>query len=125
MIRLTLEFTDNLGPEADVPALLHKLDARLRDAPIGDVHVLAAARLLTDYVATVEEGARATVILTLRAPSDLEDPVRDCAESLFDLVETHLTEIYLRRAVVISLQLDITAGGFPDRRHEKAANVSF
>ena len=85
MIRLTLEFTDNLGPEADMAALLRKLDARLRQADAGDAHILVAARLLTDYVADIAHGGWATVILTLRAPGTLGEALAPCAQDLFDL----------------------------------------
>ena len=125
MIRLTLEFTDNLGPEADMAALLRKLDGRLRRAAIGEAHVLAAARLLTDYVASIADGGWATVILTLRAPASLEGVLKPCAQDLFDLAEAHLTEIYLRHSIVLSLQLDLTAGEPLERRHARSADVSF
>jgi 5-carboxymethyl-2-hydroxymuconate isomerase len=125
MIRLTLEFTDNLGPEADVPALLRKLDARLRQAAIGDDHVLAEARALTNYVADIAAGGWATVILTLGAPASRAEALAAAAQDLFDLADHHLTEIYLRHAVVVSLQQRLDAGQPIERRRAKASGVSF
>jgi 5-carboxymethyl-2-hydroxymuconate isomerase len=125
MIRLTLEFTDNLGPEADMPALLRKLDARLRAAPIGETHVLAAMRVLTDFIAPGPGGGWASVILALRAPASLEPVASACAADLFDLADAHLAELYLRHSIVVSLQLDLTPGAPLERRHAKSADVSF
>ena len=125
MIRLTLEFTDNLGPEADMPVLLRKLDARLRAAPIDGAHVLAAIRVLTDFIAPAAGGGWATVILALRAPASMEPVVAACAEDLFRLADAHLTELYLRHSIVVSLQLDLTGGAPLERRHVKPADMTF
>jgi 5-carboxymethyl-2-hydroxymuconate isomerase len=125
MIRLTLEFTDNLGPEADFRALLARLDNRLRAAVAGEAHILVDARLLADYVADVADGAWATVILTLRGPAALADVLNGCAQDICNMAETHLTEIYLRRSVVVSLQVELVAAAPIERRHAKPPGVSF
>jgi 5-carboxymethyl-2-hydroxymuconate isomerase len=125
MIRLTLEFTDNLGPEADMGALLRKLDARLRRADVGGAHVLVAARLLTDYVADIAQGGWATVILTLRAPEALGEALGACVQDLFDLTDAHLAEFYLLHSVAVSVELDLAPGTPIEARHSKSADVSF
>jgi hypothetical protein len=106
-------------------ALLRKLDVRLRQAPIGDAHVLADARLVTDYVADIADGGWATVILTLRAPAALGETIQSCAQELFDLTDAHLTEFYLRHSIVVSLRLELTGGEPIERRHAKAPGVTF
>ena len=52
MMNVTVAYTDNLGPEADIPRLLHKIAARL-EADYGHesmVGVCIGAMRLTDFV---------------------------------------------------------------------------
>ena len=110
MIRLTLEFTDNLGPEADLPALLKQFDDRLRDVVGSAAHVLVDARVLADYVAEIGDGAWATLILTFRAPASLEAALTPRCSEFLAIAEAHLADLYLTHSIVFSSRLEL----YPD-----------
>src|SRR5580704_15975127 len=68
MISITLEHTDNLGPEADIPALLVKLAQRLETARLEPgTLVRVGARALTDYV--VGQSDWASLSAMIRVPA--------------------------------------------------------
>ena len=126
MIRLTLEHTDNLGPEADLPALIGIFHERLRAAPIGGAHVLVEARVLVDYVAASEDGAWATVMLTLGAPASLESAVVPFRDTLLALTEAHLAELFPRNSIVIVSRLELHADATEaERRHARPPGPGF
>jgi hypothetical protein len=126
MIRLTLEFTDNLGPEADLGALLKRFDDHLHDLAIPDAHVLVDARVLVDYVSESGDGAWATLILTLRAPASLAAALAPCRDGFLAMAEAHLAEMYLRHSIVISSRLELYADDtFAERRHQRPSATGF
>jgi hypothetical protein len=126
MIRLTLEHTDNLGPEADLGALLRKFDLRLRAAPVGDAHVLVDARVLVDYVAATEGGAWATLALTLAAPASLEAALAPLPGAFLDLADAHLAELYPRNSIVLVSRLALHPDAAEiERRHRRPPGPGF
>jgi hypothetical protein len=126
MIRLTLEFTDNLGPEADLASLLKRFDNHLRGLAIQGAHVLVDARVLVDYVAEIGDGAWATLILTLSAPASLAAAVAPCREVLLSMAEAHLAEMFLRHSIVISSRLVFYADDtLAERRRQRAPGPGF
>jgi 5-carboxymethyl-2-hydroxymuconate isomerase len=122
MISIVLEYTDNLGPEADVPALLVKLAAHLETArlPAG-VLVRVGARALTEYV--VGESGWASVSALIRAPAtELETFKTQLFDELAGLIEAHFAELYARRSIAICVALDVLGReALHERRHPRPA----
>jgi 5-carboxymethyl-2-hydroxymuconate isomerase len=124
MISITLEHTDNLGPEADIPGLLVKLAQRLETARLEPgMLVRVGARALTDYV--VGESDWASLSVMIRVPA--AEAARFKAE-LFDdlarLMEAHLAELYARRSIAISVALDVLGReALYERRHPRPASA--
>ena len=106
MISVILEYTDNLGPEADVPALLVRLAERLEAARLTPgVMVRVGARALTEYVCA---GDWASLSARIEVPADETDTF---GAALFDelatLIEDHFDELYARRSIAVSVTLDV------------------
>jgi 5-carboxymethyl-2-hydroxymuconate isomerase len=108
MINVTVAYTDNLGPEADMPALLRKIAARL-EADYGHdsmVGVCIGALRLTDFVVGDGRSDWGAVTVTAKLPADRLDELRDrLLQDLTALVETHLADFYVRRSLTISIEL--------------------
>jgi 5-carboxymethyl-2-hydroxymuconate isomerase len=124
MISVTLEYTDDLGPEADVPALLVKLADRLeaaRRAPGTLVRV--GARALTEYV--VGESDWASLSATIRVPAaEVETFRTEHFDDLAALIEAHLGELYARRSIALSVALDVLGReALYERRHPRPASA--
>lgn len=124
MISITLEHTDNLGPEADIPALLVKLAERLEAARLAPgTLVRVNARPLTEYV--VGEGEWASLSAAIRVPAaDLEAFKTGLFDDLAQLIEAHFAELYARRAIALSVALDILGReALYERRHPRPASA--
>ena len=109
MINVTVTYTDNLGPEADVPELLRKIAARL-EADFGHEAMVGAcvgAIRLTDFV--VGDGRRpdwSSVMVAARLPQEQLEALRaQLLEDLTTMVETHLSDFEGRRSLTISIEL--------------------
>ncbi|HLY78947.1 MAG TPA: hypothetical protein VKQ70_06205, partial [Caulobacteraceae bacterium] len=96
MINVTVAYTDNLGPEADMPALLRRIAARL-EADFGHdsmVGVCIGAVRLTDYVVGDGRPDWASVTVTARLPADRLDELRErLLQDLTAMVETQLADL--------------------------------
>jgi 5-carboxymethyl-2-hydroxymuconate isomerase len=124
MISITLEHTDSLGPEADVPALLVKLAERLETARLAPgTLVRVGARALTEYV--VGEDDWESLTTTIRVPAgDLETFKADLFDDLAALIDAHFTELYARRSIAVSVALDVLGGeALFERRHPRPASA--
>ena len=108
MINVTVAYTDNLGPEADMPALLRRIAARL-EADFGHdsmVGVCIGAVRLTEIVVGDGRSDWAAVTVTAKLPADRLDELRDrLLQDLTALVEAHLADFYVRRSMTISIEL--------------------
>ena len=122
MISITLEHTDNLGPEADVPALLVRLAERLETARLAPgTLVRVGALALTEYV--VSESDWASVSALIRAPAaELDLFKSELFADLADLIEDHFAELYARRSIALSVALDVLGReALYERRHPRPA----
>jgi 5-carboxymethyl-2-hydroxymuconate isomerase len=108
MINVTVAYTDNLGPEADMPALLRRIAARL-EADFGHdsmVGVSIGAVRLTDFVVGDGRPDWGSVTVTAKLPADRLDELRErLLQDLTALVERHLADFYVRRSLTISIEL--------------------
>ncbi len=124
MISITLEHTDNLGPEADVPALLVKLAGRLEAARLAPgTLVRVGARALTEYV--VGESDWASLSATIRVPAAEVETFRAALfDDLAGLIEAHFAELYARRSIALSVALDVLGReALYERRHPRPASA--
>jgi len=125
MITVSLQHTDNLGPEADIPALLRKLADRIRAAEGFESQLVrVGAVALTDYVVAGPDWAAVTV--AIRAPADKLAPLKDgLFEALADLADLHFAELYAWRSVVLGFELDVLGSeAFLERRHPRPAEAA-
>jgi 5-carboxymethyl-2-hydroxymuconate isomerase len=108
MINVTVTYTDNLGPEADIPGLLRKIARRLetdfgRESMVG---VCIGAMRLTDFIVGDGRPDWASVAIRARLPEDRVDTLRrPLLEDLTGLVETHLAGFYGSRSLTITVEL--------------------
>jgi len=108
MINVTVSYTDNLGPEADMPSLLGRIAARVEADFGGDsmVGVCIGAVRMTDFIVGDGRADWASVSIVARLPADRLDAVRDrLLSDLTELVETQLADFYGSRSLTISVEL--------------------
>jgi 5-carboxymethyl-2-hydroxymuconate isomerase len=109
MPHIVVEYTDNLGPQADIGGLLKKLAAKMRASdgvfPIGGIRVRAIR--LSEYVVADGEEDYAFVHVTVKigAGRPAEFKKRFFGE-MFDLIKTHFEKIYAERYLALSLYIE-------------------
>lgn len=109
VVQVAIEYSHNLGPEADIELLARRIARRLCDTsgvfPPASVQV--TAHCLTQYVVGDGPGERAFVNITARlggaCPEGLESGY---FQSLFDLVTDHLADLYERRSLSIAMWVE-------------------
>lgn len=112
MINVTVTYTDNLGPEADMPVLLRRIAARLeadygRESMVG---VCIGATRLSDFVVGDGRPDWASVLIRASLPEDrLADLRERLLEDLTALVEAHLVDLYGGHSLTISVELSPVA----------------
>ncbi len=109
MPHCVLEYTDNLGPDADIPGLLKKVAAKLCDSggvfPKGGVRVRALR--LSEYVVADGLEDDAFVNLTVRiGPGRPDDFKTAFFGRLFKVVEDHFADLYAKRYLALSLYVE-------------------
>ncbi len=108
MPHIIVEYTDNLGAEARIPALLKTINdtliAQNGAFPIGGIR--SRALELHDY--RVADGAEddAFVHLTLKIGAGRSDAVKQqTGDALFEALKAHFAEVYAKRYLALSLEL--------------------
>jgi 5-carboxymethyl-2-hydroxymuconate isomerase len=122
MISVNIQYTDSLGPEADMPALLGKVAAAIggADGLAGEL-VRAGALPVTEFV--VAEHAWISVSVTVKAPAERLSAAKAIFPVLADLVERHLSDLFPRRSLDLTLDLDVLGReGLIERRHARPAS---
>ena len=124
MISITLEHTDDLGPEADVPALLVKLAERLETARLAPgTLVRVGARALTEYVVGESHWASLTALIRVPAP-DLGTFKAELFDDLAELIDAHFAELYARRSIAVTVALDVLGReALYERHHPRPASA--
>lgn len=109
MPHIIVEYTDNLGQEADIGGLLKKLAAKMRASdgvfPVGGIRVRAIR--LSEYVIADGEDDYAFVNATAKigAGRPAEFKKRFFGE-MFDLVKSHFEKLYAERFLALSLYVE-------------------
>lgn len=109
MPHIVVEYTDNLGADARIPALLKTINDTLiaQDGafPIGGIR--SRALELHDYrVADGADESDAFVHITLKIGAGRSDAVKKKAcDELFEAVKAHFAEVYARRGLALSMEL--------------------
>lgn len=104
-----VEYTDNLGEEAAIPALLEKLAAKFRDSegvfPTGGIRVRAIR--LKEYVVADGKGNDAFVNITNKIGSG-RDPAfnKRFFTALFDVAREHLQPVFDSRSFALSMYVE-------------------
>lgn len=104
-----VEYTDNLGPEADIPGLLGKIAAKLRDSggvfPVGGIRVRAYP--VHDYVIADGADDYAFVHVVVKIGAGRPDEFkRRFFGVLFDIVKAHFADLFERRYLALSLYVE-------------------
>lgn len=109
MPHCTVEYTDNLAADGDIPRLLRTLADKLCDSggvfPKGGVRVRALR--LTEYA--IADGAEddAFVHLTVKIGKGRQEAFRKAFfGEVFDLVKAHFTDQFERRYLALSMYVD-------------------
>lgn len=115
MAHATVEWTDNLADELDIPALLRLIATELRENadgvfPVGGIRVRAIR--LTDYVIADGEEPRDAfidirVLMGVGRPATFKQRFFD---ELFTRVRDHLGNLFDRRPLALSLYVDEAEG---------------
>jgi 5-carboxymethyl-2-hydroxymuconate isomerase len=108
MPHITVEYTANLKPEADIPALL----ARINDVliaqegvfPIGGIRSRAIE--LTDYRVADGRADDAFVHVTVKIGASRDEAMKKRAfNALFDAIKAHFDPIYAKRHLALSMEV--------------------
>lgn len=129
MAHATVEWTDNLAGDLDVPALLWLIAARMRDDadgvfPVGGIRVRAVR--LTDYV--IADGADPRdAFIDIRV---LMGVGRDAAirqrffDKLFARIREHLGDLFERRPLALSMYVAEAEGWKQNSIHARLAGAA-
>ncbi|MGE5148148.1 MAG: 5-carboxymethyl-2-hydroxymuconate Delta-isomerase, partial [Candidatus Eiseniibacteriota bacterium] len=108
MPHFIVEYTDNLGPEADIPGFLRKVNEVLMAQngvyPTGGIR--ARAIKLTDYY--VADGAEddAFVHATFKyGAGRSEATTKRTADALFEMMKAHFAALFAKRYLALSMEL--------------------
>jgi 5-carboxymethyl-2-hydroxymuconate isomerase len=109
MPNAVLEYSNNLAPAADIPALVKALGARFRQSgevfPIGGVRVRAIG--YDDYDVGDGSPENGFVVLTCKIGAGRTAAVKKAFfDDVFELVKAHLAELYSTRPLSITLYVE-------------------
>ena len=108
MPHFIVEYTDNLGPEADIPGFLRKVNEVLMAQhgvyPTGGIR--ARAIKLTEYCVAdgTEDDAFVHATFKYGAGRSEEIQIRT-ADALFDMMKAHFADIFAKRYLALSMEL--------------------
>ena len=108
MPHLTVEYTGNLGVQADIPALLRKANAVLIAQggvfPIGGIR--SRAIRLDDFCVADGTADDAFVHLTLKIGAGRSaEQKRQAGDELFAMVRNHFADLFASRFLALSLEI--------------------
>lgn len=108
MPHLIYEYTDNLGPEADIPGLLRKSNQVLIEQggvfPNGGIR--ARAIRLSEYCVADGTADDAFMHLTLKIGAGRSDAQKQKAgDALFAMIKAHFADLFARRGLALSMEI--------------------
>jgi 5-carboxymethyl-2-hydroxymuconate isomerase len=107
MAHLTFEYTSNIKPQADIPALLLKSNQSLIAQgvfPVGGIRSRAIE--LTDYCMADGQADYAFVHATLKIGAGRSEAAkRKTCDELFEMVKAHFAELFSQRYLALSMEL--------------------
>ena len=121
MIRITVEYTDNLGPEAEIGTLLRKMAALVREErpELTAQEVRVAGHRLTEFVIGDVGDHWAWLEASVCGPDEPNgEAVR---ERLLTLIDAHFAELYPRRSIYVAVRPQPAPEDVIERIHEKSA----
>lgn len=108
MPHLVFEYTANLRQEGDIPGLLRKANAVMIAQgayPIGGIRSRAVE--LADYCVADGSHDDAFVHAAVKIGAGRSEEVRQkTGDDLFEMMKAHFAEIYARRGLALSLELE-------------------
>ena len=125
MIRVTIEHTRDLGPEADIPTLLEKIAEALagRGPPIASEHLLVSSREIREFVPV---GGWETLHGRVTAPAAAAGAFAGgLLDELTALAERHLEELLFRRSVAFHFDLEVPTAAAERLRPKPADSPGF
>ena len=123
MIRITVEYTDNLGPEADIAALLRKMAAMVREErpELAPHEVRVAAHRLTEFVIGDVGDHWAWLEASVYGPDEPDG--EGMRERLLAQIDAHFAELYARRSICVAVRPQAVPEDVCERIHEKPATA--
>jgi 5-carboxymethyl-2-hydroxymuconate isomerase len=125
MIAVNITYTDSLGPEADIPALVGRLADRLQALEGLDEEIRVEAQRVTDYRVVAGEGDWSSLAAVVRVSAAKANRFR--AHGLHELVavtEAHFSELFRRRSIAISFEVQpIEPENLVERLHARPPNA--
>jgi len=108
MPHFIVEYTDNLEPLADIPALLEKVNALLIGQagvfPTGGIRSRAIPLKHYRIADGMEDDGFVHAVLKIGAGRDEAVKQRVC-DALFEVIKTHFAELYAKRYLALSMEL--------------------
>ena len=120
---VSLEYTDNLGPEADIPALLAKLAGTLRaSGGFEPREVRASATKLSEYVVGDERSDRAALAATLCLDAGQSEEFKSqLLSKLLGVIDAHFAGLYTQRTIALSAHVqEISSASLLRLRHDSS-----
>ncbi|GAA0590227.1 5-carboxymethyl-2-hydroxymuconate Delta-isomerase [Virgibacillus siamensis] len=108
MPHIIVEYTNNIAGEAEIPALLKKINETLiaQDGVFPTGGIRARAIRLTDYYIADGSADDAFVHTTLKiAPGRSGEVKKKTCDDLFQMMEEHFTELFQKRYIALSMEL--------------------
>ena len=108
MPHITVEYTANLKPEADIPGLLAKINgvmiAQAGVFPVGGIRSRAIE--LADYRVADGKADDAFVHVTVKIGAGRDEAVKKRGfDALFETIKTHFAELYAKRNLALSMEI--------------------
>ena len=109
MPHVIVEYTDNLGPEAEIAGLLRKIAAKMADSggefPLGGIRVRAVR--LSEYVIADGKDDYAFVNATVKIGAGRSTAFKQTFfGEMFDIVTQHFAELSARRYLALTLYVE-------------------
>jgi 5-carboxymethyl-2-hydroxymuconate isomerase len=109
-----IEYTANLANEADIPGVMEKLAAKMREAsdvfPVAGIRIRAVA--YDDYVVGDGDPANGFVVVTYRIAAGRPPEVKKAFfDGCFELLKDHFRDLHARRPFALAAYVEEISEG--------------